>query len=537
MPQMGGGEPAVTSSGVLFWGWDAAGYGQGVTFPGEIAELAATDYQLYCRFRDGTVTLVAGGWAYPEFQVPPEATNVVALSAGGSHMLALRGDGRVAAWGAPTHVFRNLILAVPSDLTNAVAIAAGGDHSLALRADGTVVSWGYDAFDGIRVPEGLSNVVALAAGGGYSMAVKRDGTVVDWGDAARYGDPLAHLDLTNVTALALGHYGSHGLALRPDGTVVGWQGPDLQAIEEWTVPPGLSNVVSISAGPVQCYAVRADGSLAVWGWNKYGQTNVPVDLRGVTQAAGGYALAAAVTQAPMILAPPVNDAVAAGSDAEFTVRLLNERNAQIQWRLNEVVIPEATNALLRLTNAQANHAGAYEVTVGSAAWREVKASATLQVRPAVPWWFEIPQDRSVRPGESIQFQCLARGTEPISYTWLRDGQPIDNATHPTLTLPFVTPRDGGYYTVFAQNQVGASPWAVAFLSVLSSGEFLSPRLDADGAFSFRLTVDSGRAYRVQISQDLMSWEEWLGFVSIEGGVGFQDLRAANGVRFYRLVSP
>jgi len=274
----------------------------------------------YCLSRDGNVAQVAGGGPYQEFQVPPEATNVVAISAGAYHLMALRADGRVIAWGAPGFVPRDLILAVPPDLTNAVAIAAGYDHCLALRSDGRIAAWGVNSRGQLNVPEGLSNVVALAAGSAYSIALKQDGSVVDWGDAARYGNPLARPDLTNVTAIALGHTGAHGLALRADGTVVGWQGPSALAVEEWTVPAGLSNAVAISAGQLQCYAVRSDGIAVAWGWNNNGQTQVPPDLRGVTRAAGGASFAAAVTPAPRILDPPGYIDADAGRDAEFTVR-------------------------------------------------------------------------------------------------------------------------------------------------------------------------------------------------------------------------
>ena len=74
--------------------------------------------------------------------------------------------------------------------------------------------------------------------------------------------------------------------------------------------------------------------------------------------------------------------------------------------------------------------------------------------------------------------------------------------------------------------------------MLASGELLSPRLDAEDAFSVRLFVDPGRSYRVQTSSDLVNWEEWLHFVSADGSFGLLDPRATAGpARFYRLVSP
>ena len=63
--------------------------------------------------------------------VPPSATNIIAVAAGFSHSLALRSDGTVLAWGSSSNM--------PPDVTNVVAISAGFFHNLAVRADGSMV--------------------------------------------------------------------------------------------------------------------------------------------------------------------------------------------------------------------------------------------------------------------------------------------------------------------------------------------------------------------------------------------------------------
>lgn len=70
-------------------------------------------------------------------------------------------------------------------LTDVVAIAAGGSHNLALRGDGTVVAWGNNEHGQTDVPPGLTDVVAIDAGDFHSVALKRDGTVVVWGQYAK----------------------------------------------------------------------------------------------------------------------------------------------------------------------------------------------------------------------------------------------------------------------------------------------------------------------------------------------------------------
>lgn len=155
-------------------------------------------------------------WSFnPEVPIPayvPEGlSDVTAVAAGGLHGLALRKDGTVFAWvrdnsypdgtlpPRPSKVQTN----VPPSATNIIAIAAGGFHSLALRADSTVVAWGENTYGQTNVPSGLSNVIAIAAGSYHSLALRRDGTVVAWGDND-YGQTNVPPDLTNVVSISAG---------------------------------------------------------------------------------------------------------------------------------------------------------------------------------------------------------------------------------------------------------------------------------------------------------------------------------------------
>jgi alpha-tubulin suppressor-like RCC1 family protein len=118
--------------------------------------------------------------------VPPEALEgaldpVAAISAGGSHCLAVTEGGKVLAWGDDTFGQSS----VPTNLTQVRAVAAGSQHSLALLADGSVVTWGTPrTYNVSRVPPEVlaGGVMAIASGEQHAVALLSEGgRVVAWG--------------------------------------------------------------------------------------------------------------------------------------------------------------------------------------------------------------------------------------------------------------------------------------------------------------------------------------------------------------------
>ena len=204
-----------------------------------------------------------------------------------------------------------------------VSIAAGYDHCLALCSDGTVVAWGYNnngqlgsnsAANSSNVPvavntdSGVSalngkSVVSLSAGSFHSLALCSDGTVAAWGhnidgelgnnSTTSSSVPVAVNTASGVSAL----YGKSvagvsagddfSLALCSDGTLAAWGFNNFGQVGDNTttrrsVPVAVNTasgvsalygkvVVSASAFDSQCVALCADGTLAAWGSNTYGE--------------------------------------------------------------------------------------------------------------------------------------------------------------------------------------------------------------------------------------------------------------------------
>jgi alpha-tubulin suppressor-like RCC1 family protein len=138
---------------------------------------------------DGTTT----SRATPEEVSGINAPSIVGIAANNAFSAALGSDGTVWEWGSnnygqlgdgtTTERLRPVeAIGLDSGITQ---ISAGGSHVLALRSDGTVLAWGRNVEgqlgDGVTSTEslgqvqvsGLTGVTQVAAGYDHSLAVQR----------------------------------------------------------------------------------------------------------------------------------------------------------------------------------------------------------------------------------------------------------------------------------------------------------------------------------------------------------------------------
>jgi hypothetical protein len=273
--------------------WGSLLFGQTDVAPGATNVLAISGgWQHSLALQSNGTILAWGSNGYGQASIPANLTNVIAIAAGGENSLVLMSNGTVLEWGDNSSGQTNL----PAGLTNVVAIALSTfdwPHSLALKANGTVTAWGDNTFGESTVPSGLSNVVAVAAGEIHSLALQSDGTVVAWGDNS-YGETTVPSGLTNVTAIAAG--GIASMALTPEGTVVQW------GLTEANPPTGLTSVMAIAMGEIYGMALLSNGTVVAWGENTPGSSGMPTGLTNVVQiAAGPYNDLALVGNEPPIV--------------------------------------------------------------------------------------------------------------------------------------------------------------------------------------------------------------------------------------------
>jgi hypothetical protein len=199
---------------------------------------------------NGRVRVWGAALTNPALSAVTNATNVVQLSSssGVPYLFTLHRDGTVKQWG--THL--GPPFPVPSNLTNVVQISTGFRHQLALKNDGSVTAWGWgwSTYDSLaaaglteesyrswindilrqytNVPAGVSNVVqVLAYSTDRSHTLKSDGLVVSWG--------APHGSLSNVSNAA---QITRDLVRRTDGT--------LEAIEDYALYAAFAGISGIS---------------------------------------------------------------------------------------------------------------------------------------------------------------------------------------------------------------------------------------------------------------------------------------------------
>jgi len=224
-------------------------------------------------------------------------SNIIAAAGGREHSLALKDDGSVWAFGSNNSgvlgtyttyddVRNHPLPAKVLQLANVVKISAGWNHSMALKNDGTVWTWGSNADGqlGDGTPEwsnvpvqakGLTGVIAISAGYRYSLALKNDGTVWAWGyneygflgtgtdEVAKYA-PAEVIGVKDIISIGAGYDCS--IALKKDGTVISWRnryGPTSTGGEN------LKDITAVSAGYTYNLALKKDGTVWIWGTPNY----------------------------------------------------------------------------------------------------------------------------------------------------------------------------------------------------------------------------------------------------------------------------
>ena len=206
-------------------------------------------------------------------------TQLVAVSAGYTHVVGLKANGTVVAMGSNKYGQCDV-----SGWRDIIAISAGEKHTVGLRCDGTVVATeliagreSYEKNDGQCDVSGWRDIVAICAAKYHTVGLRSDGTVVAtdrrWCNVSKW---------TDIVAISANAFGHRTVGLKADGTVVAVNvdAEEADTIGQWT------DIAAISVGSSHIAGLRADGTAVAVGYNRLGQCNVS-DWAGIAAVIGG----------------------------------------------------------------------------------------------------------------------------------------------------------------------------------------------------------------------------------------------------------
>lgn len=273
--------------------------------------------------------------SYKDADEPQKVTGidgVLAIAAGDTHMLAIKKDGSLWAWGnndccqlaLPKGMERMNYPKKVTRLADIVKISAGNRHSLALTKDGKLFGWGsnndgqlgesstfqYEKPSEIKVFQETkkSDLIAdIVASTNFSMILTQRGQVYSFGnsDKGQLGDgTLGYRKMPEIIPglkdiQCLSSSGGHTLAVDKGGNVLAWgsnfygqlgNGFNISVEETPRVWDGvISGAEEPGAGEKHCLSIGEDKTVWAVGDNSNGQlgngsltdSQVPVKVAGI----------------------------------------------------------------------------------------------------------------------------------------------------------------------------------------------------------------------------------------------------------------
>lgn len=233
----------------------------------------------------------------------------------------------------------------------------------------------------------------------------------------------------------------------------------------FAVPPGIVTQAQdevVAPGQVASFSVTASGTAPLsYQWNLNGTalpgaTNSALTITNAQMTdAGGYSvlvtnIAGSVTSAvanltvavaPGIVAQPLDQSVAPGQSAFFSVTASGTAPLSYQWNLNGAPLPGATGSTLTLTSPQATDAGGYSVVVSNIAGSVTSSVANLSVTNPTPVTAAVLDGAAMTP-TGFTFQASV----PIGHTYivfsspdLQTWTPIATNVAASATITFMDP--------------------------------------------------------------------------------------------------
>lgn len=154
----------------------------------------------------------------------------------------------------------------------------------------------------------------------------------------------------------------------------------------------------------------------------------------------------------------------AGEEAVFAVEVTGSPPLFYQWKYFGIDIPGETNSTLRIPHVTANDEGFYSVLIANK-YGFVNSSDIMLTVLYPPLITQHPQSVSLKSGDALYLMVDAHGTEPLSYQWFKNDQPLLGEVNSFLNIPNVGIENSGNYWALVMNEVGFATSRVATVTI------------------------------------------------------------------------
>jgi hypothetical protein len=455
-------------------------------------------------------------------------------------------------------------------VSNIVAISASGSHVTALRNDGTVISWGFEYIGnaGINVPSDVTNVIAISSGSDHDFALLGNRapafTVQPW-NRTIFNTATSVWFSAKCAGVQPVHYqwqfnGTNILGATNDLLTV-------NAVVTNSPPFGRPAPLPLQSGVYQLIASNAYGVVASKyaqltvviplgvalnttniNWTTtgnspwYGETNITHD--GVAAAQSGDIgpeqqsilqttlttnVAGILTFWWQVSSEPYLDTLAFSLNGTTLASI----SGAVNWQQVSFPIPAGTNILAWTYSQQSIYGSGLD-----AGWVDQVGFT------AAPLILHQPGNVTVNQGATVNLTVTATGTPPLVFEWQQNGNPVGGNT-PVLVMNNVARAQDGTYSVTVTNAGGATVSTNFFVQVNVPQQLSAPVLLPDGALQFTSTDVGGGTltpaelpnFEAQASTDLVNWVTLPNALSLTNGMLLlQDNTITNyPARFYRII--
>jgi len=173
-----------------------------------------------------------------------------------------------------------------------------------------------------------------------------------------------------------------------------------------------------------------------------------------------------VTLPVSITGQPEDTHVALTGMLTLSVTVAGTGPFEYQWYRGDNIIDGAVEAEMQLPNMTRLNDGFYRVEVKNMLGAMFSRAAEVVVDEPVSITVQ-PSGATLLQGEDAVMWVLAKGSEPLSYQWQKDGVALEGQTETSLTLASAVEADEGVYTVIITNPVGFEVSAEALVKVNS----------------------------------------------------------------------